>query len=122
MRSDTWRRGRPAEFEHLILTIIITATPPHSEVKPVGEMQSRKFNSRTTTSLFHLFETTRFLHCCIFWDGVVSDGLNNLDCSTICRNTIAILTTLIEIQQSWVQEENLPKMYFAKSMIIVSKF
>ena len=33
-----------------------------------------------------------------------------------------MLTTLIEIQQSWVQEENLPKMYFAKSMIIVSKF
>jgi len=48
-------------------------------------------------------------------------GCINLGCSTICRNTIAKLTTLIEIQQSWVQEENLPKMYFAKSMIIVSK-
>ena len=60
----------------------------------------------------------------ILWNDAITPVCHDLDCNTIRQNTIAILrmiTTLIEIQQSWVQSENLPKMYFAKSIIIVSK-
>jgi len=79
-------------------------------------MQSRKFNPFSVTSLFHfltlLYSLTR---------DVVVNGLYESRLRYNLPEYNRELTTLIEIQQSWVQEENLPKMYFAKSMIIVSK-